>query len=136
MPGAVHPFIYDMPAAFGQADLLLCRSGASTVAEITASGKPAIFVPFPRAADNHQLKNAEALAKAGAALVIPESELSAGVLVSRLQELLRDGARLEVMAAAARSLSHPQAATEIGTLAARLAGKEAASPNEVRAAEV
>jgi UDP-N-acetylglucosamine--N-acetylmuramyl-(pentapeptide) pyrophosphoryl-undecaprenol N-acetylglucosamine transferase len=134
--GEVHPFIYDMPAAFGQADLLLCRSGASTVAEITASGKPAMFVPFPRAADNHQLRNAEALAKAGAALVIPEAELNSGVLVSRLQDLLRDRARLEAMATAARSLSHPQAATEIGTLAARLAGKEATSHNEVRAAEV
>jgi len=132
----VHPFIYDMPGAFAQADLLLCRSGASTVAEIAASGRPAIFVPFPRAADNHQLRNAEALEKAGAAVVIPESQLTPEVLVSKLQELFRDRARLEQMSAAARKLAHPQAAAEIATLAARLAGVHATSNNEVRAAEV
>src|ERR1700686_2397932 len=63
----VFKFIEDMPAAFAQADLVVCRSGASTVAEITAAGKPAIFVPFPRAADDHQRGNAEALARSGAA---------------------------------------------------------------------
>ena len=56
----VYPFIEDMPGAFAQADLLVCRSGASTVAEITAAGRPAVFVPFPRAADDHQRRNAEA----------------------------------------------------------------------------
>ena len=132
----VHPFIYDMPAAFVRADLLLCRSGASTVAEITAAAKPAIFVPFPRAADNHQLSNAEALARAGAALVIAEPELTPETLVSKLQELLQDRSRLERMAAAARKLAHPGAAAEIATLAARLAGKQATSNHEVRAAEV
>ena len=61
----VFKFIEDMPAAFARADLVVCRSGASTVAEITAAGKPAIFVPFPRAADDHQRVNAEALARSG-----------------------------------------------------------------------
>ena len=61
----VFKFIEDMPAAFARADLVVCRSGASTVAEITAAGKPAIFVPFPRAADDHQRVNAEALARVG-----------------------------------------------------------------------
>ena len=60
----VFKFIDDMPAAFARADLVVCRSGASTVAEIAAAGKPAVFVPFPRAADDHQRVNAEALARA------------------------------------------------------------------------
>ncbi|MFZ0814485.1 MAG: undecaprenyldiphospho-muramoylpentapeptide beta-N-acetylglucosaminyltransferase, partial [Candidatus Sulfotelmatobacter sp.] len=66
----VFKFIEDMPAAFARADLVVCRSGASTVAEITAAGKPSIFVPFPRAADDHQRVNAEALASEGAAVVV------------------------------------------------------------------
>ncbi len=68
-------FIDDMPRFFANADLLLCRSGASTVAEITAAGKPAIFVPFPRAADDHQKRNAEALERAGAAIMLEEARL-------------------------------------------------------------
>jgi UDP-N-acetylglucosamine--N-acetylmuramyl-(pentapeptide) pyrophosphoryl-undecaprenol N-acetylglucosamine transferase len=134
--GEAHPFIYDMPAAFAQADLLLCRSGASTVAEITASGKPAIFVPFPRAADDHQLRNAEALEKAGAAVVIPESQLSAEMLAGKLHELLKDRHRLEQMSAAARALAHREAATDIAAMAAQLAGHQAASNSHVGVAEV
>jgi UDP-N-acetylglucosamine--N-acetylmuramyl-(pentapeptide) pyrophosphoryl-undecaprenol N-acetylglucosamine transferase len=132
----VHPFINAMPAAFAQADLLLCRSGASTVAEVAASGRPAIFVPFPRAADDHQLRNAEALAQAGAAVVIPESQFTADVLVSKLHELLQDRSRLERMSAAARSLARPDAAGEIASIAARLAGPRAVSNKEVQVAEV
>lgn len=131
-----HLFIYDMPAAFAQADLLLCRAGASTVAEITASGKPAIFVPFPRAADNHQLRNAEALEKTGAAVVIPEAQLTAEALVAKLQELLMDRSRLERMSAAARGLAHREAASEIATMAAQLAGHQAPSNRHVGVAEV
>src|SRR5579885_317955 len=71
----VHKFVEDMPGFFARADLILCRSGASTVAEIAAAGKPAVFVPFPRAADDHQRVNAEALAKHGAAVVVEESKL-------------------------------------------------------------
>src|SRR5215813_10233321 len=76
VPADVSKFIDDMPAAFAQADAVLCRSGASTVAEITAAGKPAIFVPFKLAADDHQLRNAQALESAGAARLIPESQLN------------------------------------------------------------
>jgi UDP-N-acetylglucosamine--N-acetylmuramyl-(pentapeptide) pyrophosphoryl-undecaprenol N-acetylglucosamine transferase len=132
----VHPFINAMPAAFAQADLLLCRSGASTVAEVAASGRPAIFVPFPRAADDHQLRNAEALARAGAAVVIPESQFTADILISKLQELLQDRSRLEQMSRAARSLARPNAAGEIASIAARLAGPRAVSNKEVQVAEV
>jgi UDP-N-acetylglucosamine--N-acetylmuramyl-(pentapeptide) pyrophosphoryl-undecaprenol N-acetylglucosamine transferase len=118
----VYPFIDDMPGVFARADLLVCRSGASTVAEVTAAGRPAIFVPFPKAADDHQLRNAEALANAGAAELIVEAELSSERLVQKLKSLLQDRARLTHMAQAARSLAHPRAAQEIADLAARLAG--------------
>lgn len=118
----VYPFIDDMPGAFARADLLVCRSGASTVAEVTAAGRPAVFVPFPKAADDHQLRNAEALANVGAAELIVEAELSSDCLVQTLKSLLSDRARLASMAQAARNLAHPRAAQEIAELAARLAG--------------
>jgi UDP-N-acetylglucosamine--N-acetylmuramyl-(pentapeptide) pyrophosphoryl-undecaprenol N-acetylglucosamine transferase len=120
----VHPFIQDMPAYFARADLLLCRSGASTVAEITAAGKPAVFVPFPRAADDHQRVNAEALERAGAAVVLQETRLNEIWLVDTLAALLGDSLRLARMSEAARSLAHPDAARDIGAMAARLAGIE------------
>ena len=118
----VHPFIDDMPGAFAQADLLLCRSGASTVAEVTAAGRPAVFVPFPKAADDHQTRNAEALVRAGAAELIEETDLNSGRLVATVKSLLEDRQRLTDMAHAASQLSHPNAAAEIAGLVARLAG--------------
>ena len=118
----VSPFIQDMPGAFARADLIICRSGASTVAEIAAAGKPAIFVPFPRAADDHQRRNAEALAQKNAAVLIPESELTPQRLADTAAEALNDGTRLLAMGAAAHQLSHPNAAGEIARLAAKLAG--------------
>src|SRR5208337_5229216 len=105
----VFKFIEHMPAAFARADLLVCRSGASTVGEITAAGKPAIFVPFPRAADDHQNVNARALERAGAAVVVEESNLEAAYLVETIVSLLSDPARLRSMSAAAKSLAHPNA---------------------------
>ncbi len=118
----VFKFIEDMPAAFARADLVICRSGASTVAEIAAAGKPAIFVPFPRAADDHQRVNAEALERAGAAVLVEESKLDGVWLVETVAALLGDQARLQRMSAAARSLAHPHAARDIAAMAARLAG--------------
>jgi UDP-N-acetylglucosamine--N-acetylmuramyl-(pentapeptide) pyrophosphoryl-undecaprenol N-acetylglucosamine transferase len=118
----VYPFIEDMPGAFARSDVLVCRSGASTVAEVTAAGKPTVFVPFPHAADQHQLRNAEALAKKDAALLIEERELNAARLVEVAAGLLGDRPRLGAMASAARALSHPHAAHEIAQLAAQLAG--------------
>ena len=90
----VFPFINDMPAFFARADLVLCRSGASTVAEIAAAGKPAIFVPFPRAADDHQRVNAQALERAGAAVVLEETKLDNVWLVETISSLLGDPVRL------------------------------------------
>jgi len=118
----VAPFINEMPATFARADLVVCRSGASTVAEIAAAGKPAIFVPFPRAADDHQRRNAEALAAKNAAVLIPESELTPERLADTAAQLLNDTARLRAMGEAAHRLSHPDAAGEIARLAAKIAG--------------
>ncbi|HWX53201.1 MAG TPA: undecaprenyldiphospho-muramoylpentapeptide beta-N-acetylglucosaminyltransferase [Verrucomicrobiae bacterium] len=119
----VSAFIDNMPQAFAQADLLVCRSGASTVAEITAAGKPAIFIPFPRAADDHQQRNAEAVAAAGAAIVIPETELTPERLAQIIPELLNDPARLHQMSRKAQALSHKDAAGEIAWMVAALAEK-------------
>jgi UDP-N-acetylglucosamine--N-acetylmuramyl-(pentapeptide) pyrophosphoryl-undecaprenol N-acetylglucosamine transferase len=120
----VFKFIEDMPAAFTRADLVLCRSGASTVAEITAVGKPAVFVPFPRAADDHQRVNAEALARHRAAVVVEESKLEGVWLAETIAALLQDSQRLRKMGQAARELAHPNAARDIAAMAARVAGLE------------
>jgi UDP-N-acetylglucosamine--N-acetylmuramyl-(pentapeptide) pyrophosphoryl-undecaprenol N-acetylglucosamine transferase len=122
--GAVeaHRFIDDMPGFFERADLLLCRSGASTVAEIAAAGKPAIFVPFSRAADDHQKRNAEALQRAGAATMLEESKFSRASLVEAVASLIGDRPRLKRMSQAARQLSHPNAARDIAAIASTLTG--------------
>jgi UDP-N-acetylglucosamine--N-acetylmuramyl-(pentapeptide) pyrophosphoryl-undecaprenol N-acetylglucosamine transferase len=122
IPAEVSAFIDDMPAAFARADLLLCRSGASTVAEATAAGKPAIFVPFPQAADDHQRRNAEAIAQGGAAVLAPQAELTPERLAQIVIELFGDPKRLKEMAARARALSHHDAAGRVGRMVAELAG--------------
>jgi UDP-N-acetylglucosamine--N-acetylmuramyl-(pentapeptide) pyrophosphoryl-undecaprenol N-acetylglucosamine transferase len=118
----VYRFIDDMPGLFVRAGVLICRSGASTVAEVTAAGKPAIFVPFPRAADDHQKRNAEALERAGAAVMLEEPKLNRQSLVEAVGSLFSNSSRLEKMGDAARKLSHPSAARDIAAMAARLAG--------------
>jgi len=119
--GEVHKFIDDMPATFSRADLLVCRSGASTVGEITAAGKSAIFVPFPAAADDHQNVNARALERAGAAVVVEENNLEAAYLVDTIAALIGDARRLQGMSEAAKSLAHPKAVEEIAEMVERLA---------------
>jgi UDP-N-acetylglucosamine--N-acetylmuramyl-(pentapeptide) pyrophosphoryl-undecaprenol N-acetylglucosamine transferase len=118
----VSPFITDMPAAFARADLLVCRSGASTVAEVAAAAKPAIFVPLPTAADDHQRQNAQTLANGGAARLLPQSELTPERLAQEIASLLRDRQQLARIGAAARRFAHPHAAAQIAAMAARLAG--------------
>jgi len=122
--GEVHKFIDDMPGTFGRADLLVCRSGASTVGEITAAGKPAIFVPFPAAANDHQNVNARALERVGAAVVVEESNLGAAYLVDTIAALIGDSGRLQSMSAAAKSLAHPKAVEEIAEMVVQLVGGE------------
>jgi UDP-N-acetylglucosamine--N-acetylmuramyl-(pentapeptide) pyrophosphoryl-undecaprenol N-acetylglucosamine transferase len=117
----VREFLDDMPRQFGEASLILCRSGASTVAELAAAGKAAVLVPFPRATDDHQRKNAEAFAASGAAVVLPESEMGAPKLLGVLVELLRDSGRRQAMGTAARSQAHPAAARRVAEMAVEAA---------------
>jgi UDP-N-acetylglucosamine--N-acetylmuramyl-(pentapeptide) pyrophosphoryl-undecaprenol N-acetylglucosamine transferase len=118
-------FLDDMPERFAKAHLVLARSGASTVAELAAAGKPALLVPFAAAADQHQRANAEAMVAAGAAVMLQERELDEpGRLLGTLVELLKDPQRLSAMSTAARSQAHPTAAERI---ADRLGGLARAS---------
>jgi UDP-N-acetylglucosamine--N-acetylmuramyl-(pentapeptide) pyrophosphoryl-undecaprenol N-acetylglucosamine transferase len=119
----VSAFIDDMPGAFAQADLLVCRSGASTVAEAAAAGKPAIYIPLPTAADDHQRRNAEAIAQGGAAMLISQAELTPEKLAQAVSELMTHRAKLEKMSAQARRLSHNDAAGRVARMVGELAGK-------------
>jgi UDP-N-acetylglucosamine--N-acetylmuramyl-(pentapeptide) pyrophosphoryl-undecaprenol N-acetylglucosamine transferase len=107
LEGEVVPFIRDMSGAFAEADLILCRSGAGTVSELAAAGKPSILVPFPFAADDHQTRNAEAMQAAGASRAVPDAEINGEKLVRLVNEL---SPALDRMGEAARRLSHPGAA--------------------------
>jgi UDP-N-acetylglucosamine--N-acetylmuramyl-(pentapeptide) pyrophosphoryl-undecaprenol N-acetylglucosamine transferase len=116
----VTPYLDDMVEQIAAADLILCRSGASTVAELAAAGKAAVLVPFPQAADDHQRKNADAFVAAGAAEMIVEAELDEARLLGVLRGLLSDDTRREEMGRRARGLAHPEAVREIGLMVAGL----------------
>lgn len=116
----VWAFLDDMPRRFADADLILCRSGSS-VAELAAAGKPSLLVPFPRAADDHQRKNAEVMANAGAAQMLLEAEATPHRLLTELTALFQDREKLARMSERARSLAHPDALQTIGQIAKRLA---------------
>lgn len=109
----VEPFIRDMGAVYQRATVLISRAGATTVAEITACGKPSILIPFPHAAGGHQELNARALEAAGAALVIRQEDLSGPFLAQLILDLLMDPERLERMSKASRQLGRPDAAEKI-----------------------
>jgi UDP-N-acetylglucosamine--N-acetylmuramyl-(pentapeptide) pyrophosphoryl-undecaprenol N-acetylglucosamine transferase len=109
----VRGFFDPMTAAYRAADLVVCRAGAMTVAELCAWGKPSVLVPFPSAAADHQTYNARALATAGAAVLLPESELDAASLGRIVSDLLADRERLGALAARAKERGHPTAAREI-----------------------
>jgi len=118
----VQPFISDMPRHFERATLVMARSGASTVAELAAAGKPALLVPFAAAADDHQRRNAEEMVKAGAAVLLDERDLEiSGRLLTALTGLLSNPERLAAMGAAARTQAHPDAAQRIADRLAALA---------------
>ncbi|MCK4349798.1 MAG: UDP-N-acetylglucosamine--N-acetylmuramyl-(pentapeptide) pyrophosphoryl-undecaprenol N-acetylglucosamine transferase, partial [Candidatus Krumholzibacteria bacterium] len=101
----LHPFLDEMSSAWLAADLALCRAGASTIAELTAYGVPALLVPLPTAAGGHQEANAAAMAEAGAALLLPEEELSGEHLAHEVGALIGDRERLEEMGEAAGNAS-------------------------------
>lgn len=110
LSGDVAEFIRDMPAAFAQADFVVCRAGAGAVSELAAAGKPSTLVPFPFAADQHQLKNAEAFERAGAARLSLDRDWNGQRFFDVVRELYADREKLKSMGEAARKLAHPGAA--------------------------
>jgi UDP-N-acetylglucosamine--N-acetylmuramyl-(pentapeptide) pyrophosphoryl-undecaprenol N-acetylglucosamine transferase len=117
----VEPFLFDMGRQLGQADLVVCRAGATTLAEIAAAGKAAVLIPLPTATDDHQRRNAEALAASGAADLLLQADLTGPVLAARVLALAGDRGRRDRMAAAARTLARPDAAKVIVDRALELA---------------
>jgi UDP-N-acetylglucosamine--N-acetylmuramyl-(pentapeptide) pyrophosphoryl-undecaprenol N-acetylglucosamine transferase len=117
----VHAFIENVPEAFARADLIVSRAGATAVAELAAAGKAALLIPFPSATDQHQLENARAMERAGAAGVIEQKDLNPEWLVKEVCELLADPARLLEMESNARGLARPDAASRIADLIEGLA---------------
>lgn len=109
----VAPFIYEMGKAYATANLVVCRAGATTLAELTALGKPSLLIPFPHAVGGHQLRNAKALEERGAGVVITEDELTPGVLGERILSLIGNDEALEDMAQKSKELGRPQAARDI-----------------------
>jgi UDP-N-acetylglucosamine--N-acetylmuramyl-(pentapeptide) pyrophosphoryl-undecaprenol N-acetylglucosamine transferase len=117
----VMPFIDDMAEAYAWADLVICRAGAMTIAELAAVGAASVLVPFPYAVDDHQTHNAQYLVEAGAAILLPESELTPESLASLLSQLLSDRGRLLAMACAARERARPDAAASVADLCLEVA---------------
>jgi UDP-N-acetylglucosamine--N-acetylmuramyl-(pentapeptide) pyrophosphoryl-undecaprenol N-acetylglucosamine transferase len=117
----LRPYLDDMPAALAAATLLVCRAGAMTLAEITARGKAAILVPFPGAVDDHQTVNARTLVDAGAAVLVPDAELTGERLAAEVEGLLADAARLERMRQASMRLARPRATEDLAAAVERQA---------------
>ena len=109
----VEAFVDDMAGAYAWTDLVVCRAGAMTVAELAAVGVGAVLVPFPHAVDDHQTANGRYLADAGAAMLVPQSMLDETRLAELLDELCGDRSRLLQMAEIARGLARPDAANEV-----------------------
>ena len=118
-------FLDDMERRFAAADLVLSRSGATTCAELTVAGKAALLVPFAAAADDHQTTNALALARAGAARVLEEKDLTGAALAAVLRTLLDEPSAIPALEAAARRLARPDAAARVADLLLGSDGPEA-----------
>jgi UDP-N-acetylglucosamine--N-acetylmuramyl-(pentapeptide) pyrophosphoryl-undecaprenol N-acetylglucosamine transferase len=129
----VVPFLSNMPERFAWADIIVCRAGAITAAEVAAAGRAAIFIPFGRATDSHQLRNAQEMARQHAGRVITEAELTGERLTKEIFALLDSPEQIERMSMAARSLSWPNATRDIVNLIEQAAGI-APSSGKVRAA--
>jgi UDP-N-acetylglucosamine--N-acetylmuramyl-(pentapeptide) pyrophosphoryl-undecaprenol N-acetylglucosamine transferase len=123
LEGALVPFIENMPAAFAEADLIVCRSGAGAVSELAAAGKPSVLAPFPFAADQHQLRNAQAFERAGAARLAPDRELTGQKLFQVVTELASQPGLLERMGQAARRFARPGAAARAAQILEEAAEK-------------
>jgi len=116
-------FIDDMANAYAQADLLVCRAGATTIAELTVCKKPALLVPFPYAADDHQTVNARSMVRNGAAILLQERDLTGQKLAGELRALEGDRERLRRMARQSGLLGRPEAAREIAEVCVSLCGR-------------
>ncbi len=121
LEGEVVRFIDDMPRAFGAADVIVCRSGAGAVAEVAAAGKPSIMVPFPFAADEHQLRNAEALQRAGAARLALDKEFDGKRFFREIADLAENPEELERLGREARTFARPGAAKRAADILEELA---------------
>jgi UDP-N-acetylglucosamine--N-acetylmuramyl-(pentapeptide) pyrophosphoryl-undecaprenol N-acetylglucosamine transferase len=119
----VRKYIDDMVARFGESDLVVCRAGATTTAELIAAGKASLMVPFPFAADDHQRRNAEALEKAGASRMVLQQDATGERLAREIGELVADPERVTRMEEAARSLARGDAAVAAVDLMEKLVGK-------------
>jgi UDP-N-acetylglucosamine--N-acetylmuramyl-(pentapeptide) pyrophosphoryl-undecaprenol N-acetylglucosamine transferase len=119
----VEPFLFAMDREVAAADLIVCRAGATTLAELTAAGRASILVPLPTAADDHQRKNAEVMRAAGASELIEQEDLSASLLGQAVARLLQDASQLRTMASRARQLAKPRAAAVIVDRALQLAAR-------------
>lgn len=122
----VESFLYAMDREMTAADLVVCRAGATTLAELAAAGKPAVLIPLPTATDDHQRKNAEATARAGAAVVLEQASLTGESLATEIVRLLEDPGLCERMSASAHALAKPDAARVIAEHVIDLAGELAA----------
>ncbi len=125
-------FIDDMPAAFAEADLIICRSGAGAVSELAAAGKAAVLIPFPFATDDHQLRNAEAMQRAGAAWLSTDREWSASKMCEVIQHFAERPEDLARMSAQARSLGKPGAARRVADILEQIGAKAIDSPRNSR----
>jgi UDP-N-acetylglucosamine--N-acetylmuramyl-(pentapeptide) pyrophosphoryl-undecaprenol N-acetylglucosamine transferase len=121
-------FIADMPGAFARADLIVCRSGASTVAELAASGRASLLIPYPFAADQHQLRNAEAMQSAGAGSLVRDGELTGHRFYLEVFSLLAQPERLTAMGRAARTLARPGAARRAADVLEQAAALRSRTP--------
>lgn len=116
-------FIDDMGSAYARADLIVCRAGATTLAELTALGKPAILVPYPYAADDHQRANAEVMVQGGAARMVLDKDLSAEGLIEHVTSLAAGRRELEAMGASARTMARPDAAQQVVAICREVVGE-------------
>ena len=121
----VVPFIMNMPERFGWADIIVCRAGAITAAEVAAAGRAGIFIPFGRATDSHQLRNAQEMARTGAGRLITEPELTAEKLTAEIFSLLDQPQDIEKLSSNARALARPHATQEIVNLIEEAANVQA-----------
>ena len=125
LSATVFPFTANLAEIFAKIDLVIARAGAITVAELAASGKASLLVPFPAATDNHQMENARAMERVGAAKVLPQSELNGERMAGEIVGLLGDPAQLDRMEAAARTLARPDAVRHIVAVIEELAKSQA-----------